>query len=170
MKRILTTLAILACFATSTAFAAGTVTRPTKGDLLKIGTSRIYEFWDNDRGKKTREIIWYWVSSSGTATISGGKTYGHRGKIVKCWSHSINSSAEGSYDIEILNAYDMDVLHSDGANLPAEASDESCRFTPLDDAGNFRYLMGDELTFSGANLNLAGDASGEFHLLFEVQE
>lgn len=163
MKRFASITALLFLLSASTVFAAGTVTTPTRGN----GLITEHSTWDR---RLIRIIKWPWESTSGTASISGGLVKDQRGKILKFWAHSINSSADDNYKVAIQNEYGLDVLNGDGANMPRDESGEEGRITPIDDNGDRNFLWGDDIQFVGTLLNSAGDASGEFYLMFEAWE
>ena len=139
------------------------------GHALAAGTVVVTSDMTRTRGdwsKGVREILWTWTSTDGTATATGGSVNGVTGTIIGIYAvPSIVSVPDDDYDIDILDAGNShDVLNGAGDDLPqAAVSDENRRF-PVDwlNSGPI-FLVNETLSFSGANLNAAGTATGKLY-------
>jgi len=120
-----------------------------------------------DWAKGVREIVWTWTSTDGTATATGGSINAVTGTIIGIYAVPDTVSVpDDDYDIDITDAGNShDVLNGAGDNFPqAAVSDENRRY-PVDwlSSGPI-FLVNETLSFTGANLNTAGTATGKLYL------
>lgn len=139
------------------------------------GTSSVslYDSTINAAGKKIRRLKWAWAVTGTVTTATGGTIQRPvTGRIIGIKAVpgvGAGHAPKAAYDIDILDAINgMNVLNDDGDDFATAITDTGNIRVPVDSQNNRPiYLVGETLSFSGANLSDGGAADaadGVFYL------